>query len=86
MTNIIDWWFRPFVAKTKTPPEAEKASERTIVFRDNDNMYQRAENIWYGLGFVNDHLGEIPRIAYWLTMYRDWDNTSIKKKDSNNNE
>ena len=55
--------------KTKAAPEQAR-----IEFRSDDNMHQRAEKIWYALGFVNDRGDNIPKIAGWLHMYREWDN------------
>lgn len=75
--------------KKRAKPEPRKPER--ITFRSDDNMYKRAENIWYALGFANDRLGAIPQIAGWLSMYRDWDRESEQRRncgkvDSNNAE
>jgi hypothetical protein len=50
-----------------------KSDPERITFHRDDDCYKRAENIWKALGFVNDRFGAIPQMAYYLTMYRDWD-------------
>jgi hypothetical protein len=67
----------PFKAKPKTEPY-KLPPPKTITFRPDDDMFQRAENIWYSCGFVNDRLNHIPAIAGYLSMYRDWDRKKEK--------
>lgn len=44
-----------------------------IAFRVDDDCRQRAENIWYALGFYNDRNGTIARMAGYLAMYQEMD-------------
>ena len=64
--------------KEAVEPRAERPP---IVFRADDTTYQRAENIWYALGFVNDRMGAIPKIAGFLGMYREWDRLASEQSD-----
>ncbi len=66
-----------FGKKDKQP---EKKMEPTaITFNAGDTPFQRAEKIWWALGFVNDRMGAIPQIAGILSMYRDWDREAIER-------
>lgn len=64
------WPFKCKPAETKPKPKPEP---EMINFRADDDCYKRAENLWRVMGFVNDRFGNIPQMAYWLTVYRDWD-------------
>lgn len=64
------WPWKKNLATEGNPP---REAPRQIEFRPDDNMFQRAENIWAALGFVNDRFGAVPQIAGYLSMYRDWD-------------
>lgn len=60
------WWSKPkLIPKPQPRPP--------IKFSADDDMFKRAENIWYALGFVNDRNGMVAQIAGYLSMYRDWD-------------
>lgn len=66
--------------KKKQEQEQKSApKERKIIFRADDTIHRRAENIWLSLGFVNDRFGAIPAIAGYLAMYRDWDREAAEK-------
>ena len=53
------------------------ASEpRKIPFRSDDNIFQRAANIWEALGFANDRRGCVAQIAGFLSLYKDLDEKS----------
>jgi hypothetical protein len=62
----------PFRTKSISPAKP-KPERPPIIFRPDDDMFKRAENIWFALGFANDRLNSIPVIAGYLSMYRDWD-------------
>ena len=68
-------WF----GKKDKQPEKKKESP-TIIFDAGDTPFQRAEKIWWSLGFVNDRMGSIPQIAAILYMYRDWDREAIERE------
>ena len=53
---------------------AEKPpSPAPIEFRKTDDYRTRASNIWLALGFANDRLGMIDRIAGYLEIYAEMD-------------
>ena len=56
----------------KTTCLPEKTS---VTLSSEDTMHERARKIWYLLGFVNDRFGTIDRLASYLYIYKDLDNS-----------
>ena len=59
--------------KSREIEDAAKPELVKIEFRSDDTMHQRAEKIFYALGFANDRMNFIPKVAGWLSMYKEWD-------------
>lgn len=63
----------PFKCKPDETKPEPKPDPKMVTFNANDDCYKRAENLWRVIGMANDRFGAIPQIAYYLTLYRDWD-------------
>lgn len=72
---LFEWfWSRKLIregeaAATRKLPE----EERRVTLSSDDNMLQRAEKIWALMGFANDRLGMVTKLAAYLGAYRDLD-------------
>ena len=58
---------------TKKAPDSFKPQPRDVNLSPDDDLYERAEKIWYSLGLGNDRRGCIPQIAFCLSVYQAWD-------------
>lgn len=70
-------WGKRLGSSVFPKPDSKPTNSRMIEFKAEDDFAKRASNIWYTLGFGNDHIGAINKIAGLLAMYSELDQGKV---------